>query len=143
MDKVRLNNFILWCKGWYEPIDSRMNIIVQAQKILTLDDYISCNNPIAITLSYIDELVDKGTIKLVSLRVWNGEIAKYMSMFNVNYTEALLYRIRNFFAFECSGLKLTQPHYSRNVYKLGFIPPKHFGNSYKLANYKANRFFNK
>ena len=143
MDKVRLNNFILWCKGWYEPIDSRMNIIAQAQKILTLDDYISCNNPIAITLSYIDELVNKGAIKPVSLCVWSGEIAKYMSMFNVNYTEALLYRIKDFFAFECLGLKLIQPHYSRNVYKLGFIPPRQFGNSYKLANYKVNKFFNK
>ena len=58
MDKVRLNNFILWCKNWYQPIDSRMNIVTQAQKILTLDGYLSCNNPICITLNYIDELVD-------------------------------------------------------------------------------------
>ena len=84
MDKVRLNNFILWCKGWYEPIDSRMNIIAQAQKILTLDDYISCNNPIAITLSYIDELVNKGTIKPVSLCVWSGEIANKLANYKVN-----------------------------------------------------------
>lgn len=143
MDKVRLNNFILWCKNWYQPIDNRMNIIAQAQKILTLDDYISCNNPIYIALNYIDELVDKGVAKPIRLSVWNADIVKDMSMYNMNYHEALLYRIRNFFAFECPKLKLTQPSYSRRVYKLGFIPPKYFGNSYKLANYKVNKFFNK
>lgn len=54
MDKFKLNNFILWCKNWYQPIDSRMNVVTQAQKILTLDGYLSCNNPIYITLNYID-----------------------------------------------------------------------------------------
>lgn len=47
MDKVRLNNFILWCKNWYQPIDNKMDIITQAKKILTLDGYLSCNNPIS------------------------------------------------------------------------------------------------
>lgn len=60
-----------------------------------------------------------------------------------NYNEALLYRIRNFFAFECNKLPLNPPIYSRKIYKLGFIAPTNFGNSYKLANYKANKFFNK
>ena len=64
-------------------------------------------------------------------------------MYNVNYNEALLYKVRNFFAFECNKLPLTPPVYSRKLYKLGFVAPTHFGNSYKLANYKANKFFNK
>ena len=59
MDKVRLNNFILWCKNWYQPIDNKMDIITQAKKILTLDGYLSCNNPISIALMFIDELVEK------------------------------------------------------------------------------------
>ena len=143
MDKARLNNFILWCKNWYQPIDNKMNIITQAQKILTLDEYLSCNNPILIALNYIDELVEKGIIKPIRLLVWNEEIVKYMSIYNINYNEALLYRIRNFFAYECPKLILTQPFYSRKVYKLGFISPTHLGNSYKLANYKANKLFNK
>ena len=142
MDKVRLNNFILWCKNWYQPVDSKMDIIAQAQKILTLDDYLSCNNPISIALNYIDELVDKGIINPIRLRVWNEEIVKYMFIYNINYNEALLYRIRNFFAYECPKLTLTQPFYSRKVYKLGFISPAHLGNSYKLANYKASKVFN-
>lgn len=142
MDKVKLNNFILWCKNWYQPIDSRMNIVTQAQKILTLDGYLSCNNPIYITLNYIDELVDKEIIKPVRLYAWNEEISKYMSIYDFGYNEALLYRIRNFFAFECQKFMLNQPYYSRKLYKLGFISPKYLGNSYKLANYRANKFFN-
>lgn len=141
-NEVQLNNFILWCKNWYQPID-KMDIITEAQKILTLDDYLPCNNPISIALSYIDELVDKGVIKPIRLLSWNEEVSKYMFMYNVNYNEALLYKIRNFFAFECNKLPLTPPVYSRELYKLGFVAPTHFGNSYKLANYKANKFFNK
>ena len=71
------------------------------------------------------------------------EIVKYMSIYNINYNEALLYRIRNFFAYECPKLTLTQPFHSREVFKLGYISPTHLGNSYKLANYKANKLFNK
>lgn len=143
MDKVILNNFILWCKNWYEPVDNRIDIITQARKILTLDGYMSCNNPISITLDYIDDLVKDGTIPPIRLRMWNEEIVKYMSLYELNYHESLLYRIKIFFAFECVILPLTPPVYSRKVYKLGFIAPTCFGNSYKLANYKANKFFNK
>lgn len=143
MDKVRLNNFILWCKNWYQPIDNKIDIITEARKILTLDDYLPCNNPISIALCYIDELVDKGMIKPIRLLIWNEEIVKFMSMYNVNYNEALLYRIRNFFAFECDKLPLMPPIYSKQVCKLGFIAPTYLGNSYKLANYKVNKIFNK
>ena len=143
MDKVRLNHFILWCKNWYQTIDDSVDIITEARKILTLDDYLPCNNPIAIVLNYIDDLVKDGTIEPIRLTTWNEEIVRHMSMYNVNYNEALLYRIRNFFAFECYKLPLTPPIYSRKVRKLGFIAPTYFGSSYKLANYKANKFFNK
>lgn len=141
MDKVRLNNFILWCKNWYEPIDNRMDIIAQAQKILTLDGYMSCNNPITIALIFIDELVEKEIIKPISLFVWNDEINKYKFVCECDYNSALMYRIKNFFAYECSKLQLTPPVYSRDVYKLGFVGPRYFGNSYKMLNYKARKFF--
>lgn len=140
MKKVRLNHFILWCKNWYEPTKP-MDIIAQAQKALVLDDYMPCNNPISIALIFIDELVDKGVIKPIRLQIWNEEIVKYMTMYNMNYNEALLYRIRTFFAFECDKLPLTPPVYSREVYKLGFVGPSHMGNSYKMLNHKANNFF--
>ena len=143
MNKIRLNHFILWCKNWYQPINDGVDIITQAKTILTLDDYLSCNNPISISLNYIDDLVKNGIIQPIKLMTWNEEIVKYMSIYNLNYNEALLYRIKNFFAFECIKLPLNPPIYSRKVYKLGFVPPIKFGNSYKLANYKACKFFNK
>ena len=102
-----------------------------------------CNNPISIALNYIDDLVKDGTIPPIRLMMWNEEIVKAMFTYEMNYHEALLYRIRNFFAFECVKLPLTPPVYSRKVYKLGFIAPDHFGNSYKLSNYKARKYFKK
>ena len=141
MDKVRLNNFILWCKNWYQPIDKKMDIITQAKKILALDGYLSCNNPISIALIFIDELVEKGIIKPISLFVWNEEINKYKLVYECDYQSALMYRIRNFFAFECNKLQLTPPVYSRKIYKLGFIGPHCMGNSYKMLNYKARKIF--
>lgn len=143
MNKVRLNNFILWCKGWYEPIDNKVDVITQARKILTLDGYMPCNNPISITLGYIDDLVNNGIISPIRLMMWNEEIVKYMSLYEMNYHESLLYRIRNFFAFECVKLPITPPVYSRKLYKMGFVAPTILSNSYKLANYKVNNIFNK
>lgn len=143
MENTRLNNFILWCKGWYEPIDNSVDAITQARKILTLDGYMPYNNPISITLGYIDDLVNNGTIPPMRLMMWNEEIVKYMSLYEMNYHESLLYRIRNFFAFECVKLPLTPPTYSRKLYKMGFVAPTILGNSYKLANYKAKKYFKK
>ena len=141
MDKVRLNNFILWCKDWYQPIDNKMDIITQAKKILTLDGYLSCNNPISIALIFIDELVEKEIIKPINLFVWNEEINKYKLVYACDYQSALIYKIRNFFKFECNKLQLTPPVYSRKIYKLGFMGPSYMGNSYKMLNYKARKIF--
>ena len=142
MDKVRLNNFILWCKNWYQPSDKKMNIITQAKKILTLDEYLSCNNPIPIVLLFIDELVEKGIIKPIRLQVWNEDIIRNMATFNISYKEALFYRIKTFFAIECDSLPLIPPVYSRELYKLGFVGPRYMGSSYKMLNHKARKIFN-
>lgn len=142
MDKVRLNNFILWCKNWYRPIDKEMDIIAQAKKILSLDGYLPNNSPILIVLLFIDELVEKGIIKPISLFVWNEEINKYKLIYECDYQSALMYRIRNLFAFECNKIQLKPPVYSREIYKLGFVGPRYMGNSYKMLNYKARKIFN-
>lgn len=142
MDKVRLNNFILWCKNWYQPIDKKMSVIKQAKKILVLDGYSFRNNPIPIALLFIDELVQKGIIRPIRLQVWNEDITRSMTTFNVSYKEALLYRIKTFFAIECDILPLKPPVYSREVYKLGFVGPRYMGSSYKMLNYKARKIFN-
>lgn len=142
MDKVRLNNFILWCKNWYQPINNKMNVIRQARKILVLDGYMPNNAPIPIVLLFIDELVENGIVRPIKLQVWNEDITRGMTIFNLSYNEALLYRIKNFFAIECGSLPLKPPVYSREVYKLGFVGPRYMGNSYKMLNHKARKFFN-
>lgn len=144
-NKVRLNNFILWCKGWYLPIKVDMDLITQAQKSLILDGYLSCNNPIFISLNFIDELIEKNIIPPIKLNIWNQEINKYMNLYQLDYHNAILFRIKNFFAFEIdkNTLPLNIPIYNRTTYKLGFIGLKHLGNSYKMLTYKANKFFDK
>ena len=142
MDKVRLNNFILWCKNWYKPIDKKMDIITQAKKILVLDGYMPNNAPIQIVLLFIDELVENGIIRPIRLQVWNEDIIRNMATFNISYKEALFYRIKNFFAIECGSLPLKPPVYSREVYKLGFVGPRYMGSSYKMLNHKAREIFN-
>ena len=142
MDKVRLNNFILWCKNWYEPIN-KTDIITQARKILTLDDYMPYNNPITISLTFIDELVEEGIISPINLFTWYVEINKYQFIYGYDYQSSLMYRIKDFLAYECGKLPLAPPIYSRKVYKLGFVGPSFMGNSYKMLNYKAKNIFNK
>ena len=143
MNNIRLNHFILWCKGWYQPVNDRRNLLKEAQQILCLDGYLECNNTISIVLNYIDKLVEKGEIKPIRLDLWNQEIVKYMNWYKFDYQTALIYRFRNFFAFEVDAklFKLTPPVYSRKLFKMGFVAPSRFGNSYKMCNYKVNKFF--
>lgn len=145
MEKIRLNNFILWCKGWYQPIETDINFIAQAQKALVLDGYMPCNNPISISLGFIDELVEKNIISPIKLNIWDQEINKYMNLYKLDYHNAILFKIKMFFAFEIEqdAISLNPPIYNKTIYKLGFIGPKNLGNSYKMLTYKANKYFNK
>ena len=118
-------------------------MLKDAQQILCLDGYLECNNTISIVLNYIDELVEKGEINPIRLDLWNQEIVKYMNWYKFDYQIALIYRLRNFFAFEVDAklFNLTPPVYSRKLFKMGFVAPSHFGNSYKMCNYKVNKIF--
>ena len=142
MDKVRLNNFILWSKNWYQPINKKTNVIRQARNILVLDGYMPNNAPIPIVLLFLDELVENGIVRPIKLQVWNENITRDMTTFNLSYNEALFYRIKTFFEFECGSLPLKSPVYSREVYKLGFVGPRYMGSSYKMLNHKARDIFN-
>lgn len=143
MNNIRLNHFILWCRGWYRPVSNKRDMLKEAQQILCLDGYLKGNNPISIVLNYIDELVEKGEIKPIRLDLWNQEIVKYMNWYKFDYQTSLIYRLRNFLAFEVDAklFNLTPPIYSRKLFKMGFVAPSHFGNSYKMCNYKVNKIF--
>lgn len=167
METPRLNHFILWCKGWYIPVGYRFikkykelenhperdrddfeNVI----EILKLDGYCYVRNKhdvLRILLNYIDELVERGVIEKnyrpLSMVVWNSEIQKYLQWTKGDYEGSLLMVIKNFFAYEITRkqISLTPPVYSRKLFKIGFTAPTHFGNSYKMCNYKVNKIFNK
>jgi hypothetical protein len=148
MDKIRLNNFILWCKGWYQPINKDMSIFEQAKAALYLDDYVCIqnnNDVLNIIMIFIDDLVDAKLIKPFRLQIFYNKVKSNKYWYNLTDEEALLWTIRNYFSFEVgrSDFNLNPPVYSRGVYKLGFVGPSHMGNSYKMLNYKANKFFNK
>ena len=150
MENVRLNNFILWCKGWYESVNDEMDILDQALIALKLDGYefATKNHVLGIILNCIDEMIDKKIIdsRINALRIsrLHQSISENMHFYELNYNEALAFTIMSLFKYELTkdNIKLNPPVYSRKLYKMGFVAPKYFGNSYKMANYKANKFFN-
>ena len=156
----RLNNFILWTKGWYRhPRYTKKEDIIKNSKrtdfddvkmILKLDGYDVKKNSdvLKILLNYIDDLNDMGiTSGMSELRmfVWNSNIEKYMNWTRGDYERSLLSVIREFFAYSITKehIKLNPPIYSRKLYKMGFVAPTHLGNSYKMCNSKVKRIFNK
>ena len=138
-----LNHFILWCKGWYEPSRS-MSDIEQARIALILDDYLCPKNDnavISILLNNLDELIKAGIFR-INLALFYSEIQKYQDLYNMSYNESILQFIRSKFAFDLPRkvYNIEPPIYNRELFKKGFVAPKYFGNSYKLANYKAKKF---
>lgn len=148
---TKLNHFILWCKGWYECVNSDMDIFDKAVTALKLDGYICCErrHVIGIVTNYIDELIDNdvfgGRCHYLRLHVWSQNIFHNMQLYNVGYEKATLITIKHFFAYHINtdDIKLDPPIYSRKLYKMGFVCPRHFGNSYKMCNHKVKKFFNK
>lgn len=151
MNKVRLNNFILWCKGWYESTNNEMDILDEALIALKLDGYefATKNHVLGIVLNYIDEMIDKKIIdsRISALRPsrLHKSISENMHFYELNYNDALALTIISLFKYELTkdNITLNPPIYSRKLYKMGFVAPAILGNSYKMANYKVNNIFNK
>ena len=139
---TRLNHFILWCKGWYIP-STEMSFLEQALLALKLDGYEFANeyNVIDIVLNYVDDLVYDKRIKPIRMMEWHNSICSSMLMSEYTYEEAVLYNLRKLFAY--TSIELNPPTYSRRLFKMGFVAPRHFGNSYKMCNHKAKKFFEK
>ncbi|MBO5948220.1 hypothetical protein J6Q66_05230 [bacterium] len=147
-ENVRLNNFILWCKNWYQPINKDMPIFEQAKAALYIDDYICIktnNDVLNVVMTFIDDLVDAKLIQPFRMQIFYNDVKKNKHWYKLTDDESLLWTIRNYFAYdvERKDLKLNPPTYNKKIYKLGFVGPSHMGNSYKMLNYKANKFFSK
>ena len=148
-NNLRLNNFILWCKNWYEPINKDMNVFDQVKAALYLDGYIYIQNKhdiMNIVLSFMDDLTESKIIseRPFSLQKFYQETQSNKYWYDMPSDEAFLWTIRNYFAFSIDrkDITLNPPVYNRKVYKLGFVGPRHMGNSYKMLNHKAKKVFN-
>ena len=100
-------------------------------------------------LNCIDEMIDEKIIdsRINALRIsrLHQSISDNMHFYELNYNEALTFTVISLFKYELTkdNIKLNPPVYSRKLYKMGFVAPTSLGNSYKMSNYKANKFFNK
>ena len=144
-ENVRLNNFILWCKGWYRPVSSEMDVYSQAKIALRLDGYefLKRNDEVINIINiFIDDMVESGIIKPISLH-WLYSNILNIERYGATRSEALLITLQNYFAYNIdrNTITLRPPIYNRSIYKLGFTAPKHLGNTYKMQNDKANKFF--
>ena len=152
MEANRLNNFILWCKGWYVSVNDSKDYFNEVKEILKLDGYEFVRNKqdvLSIVLHYMDDLIDAGIISSsqgpLKMAVWHSELQKYIIWMKGDYDLATLCVIRDFFRFSITrkDIKLDPPVYSRKVYKMGFICPRIYGNSYKMCNSKVKKFFDR
>ena len=148
-NNLRLNNFILWCKNWYVPVNKNMNIFDQVKAALYLDGYIFIRNKhdiMSIILMFMDDIVESKIFgeRPFSFQRFYHEVQSNKQWYQMPSDEAFLWAIRNYFAFSIDSEKmiLNPPVYNRKVYKLGFVGPRHLGNSYKMLNHKAKNVFN-
>jgi hypothetical protein len=147
MENLRLNNFILWCKGWYWPVKYELPIFEQAKKALYLDGYEFItheNNVLEIITSFVDDLVESKTIKPIKTQIIFQKINYYKYYYKSTDNEALLWFFHDYFAYELTSkeLKLNPPTYNRRLFKLGFRGSSNIGDSYKMLNCKAKKYFN-
>lgn len=152
MEKARrLNNFILWCKNWYNPINREEDIFVTVKKVLTLDDYFymkNNHNVIIVINNFIDDLLYENpkifNNQQLSLSVLFNDIVKYQNLSQCSFEEAWLRVVKNLFAFNLtmSDITLKPPVYSRKTFKMGLVAPHDFGNTYTEQNRNVKKYFN-
>ena len=146
MENLRLNNFILWCKGWYRPVKDELPIFEQAKIALYLDGYEFItheNKVLEIITLFVDDLVESKIIKPIKTQIIFQEINRYKYWYNSTDNEALLWFFHDYFAYELTNkeLKLNPPTYDRRLFKLGFRGSSNIGDSYKMLNCKAKKYF--
>ena len=116
VNTCRLNHFVLWCKGWYEPVGTRDVARYEDLKkfperddfenliqILKLDGYLFVRNKqdvLSIVLSFMDELMEQNPSvrKLGALRmtVWHGAIQEKMEWTKGDFERSLLLVVKDF-----------------------------------------------
>lgn len=146
-----LNNFVLYCKGWYVPTNPNIRNIDFVKLILKLDDYCWChisdNDVISIILvnfsKYNDELTINGKNHLDIYKIYRDIIYKSKLYDTDDLNEILLYIIVDFIRW--SDIVPNPPKtFDKKLYKCGIKSNymKH-GTTYKEVNKKVSNFFKK
>ena len=142
-----ISNFVLYSKGWYQPVNKGEDEFAFIKKILALDDYPFLTNEqdvVLFLLSKVDEyneyIIEKThTYRPLRLNIFESEVDRYMKIYGYSRRMAQIAAIRSFFLGQ-SSIKLQKPIFNRKLYKKGIK----FGNWKPGMTYKEmNKFVEK
>lgn len=145
-----LNHFVLYCKGWYEPVDKNMSKIDFISKILSLDGYIfarSLSEILNLLFAKIDvynEWLKDHNYSYMDFQRFYLQSKDNARLYDCSLEEAMLITIRHFFHTKSrEEIVLQAPVYSRKLYKNGItLRYKNPGETYKERNDYAYKTFN-
>lgn len=153
-----LNNFALFSKGWYSPVNDDEDLLTTVKHVLVLDGYdfiSSYNDVLCILLSEIDrynkylDSVNARTLDLFTLWKESSE-EKNLWHKDISNEEAIVRVIAKFLRYmDSKYIKLQCPFYSRKLTKKYGLTLRPFfykkseqGTTYKEMNRVANKYFN-
>ena len=153
-----LNNFALFSKGWYSPVNDNEDLLTTVKHVLALDGYefiSNYNDVLCILLSEIDrynkylDSVNARTLDLFTLWKESSE-EKNLWHKDISNEEAIVRVIAKFLRYmDSKYIKLQCPFYSRKLTKKYGLTLRPFfykkseqGTTYKEMNRVANKYFN-
>lgn len=114
--KSRLNNFVLWCKGWYTPKEKHVDIFDQLRLILMLDGYGYIKHKtdvLSIIIKYFGEYCDEMKsnnyfVPFGRIDYFISEQHKYMKLYELDEYDAIIFVIKQSF-FDDNKIELIGP----------------------------------
>lgn len=153
-----LNNFALFSKGWYSPVNDDEDLLTTLKHVLALDGYeliSNYNDVICILLSEIDrynKYLDSVNAKTLDLFTLWKESTEEKNLWHkdISNEEAIVRVIANFLRYmDNRYMKLKRPVYNRELIKKYGLTLQPFfykkskqGTTYKEMNRVANKYFN-
>lgn len=154
-----LNNFALFSKGWYSPVNDDEDLLTTVKHVLALDDYefiSNYNDVLCILLNEIDRYnkylysVNAKTLDLFTFWKESSE-EKNLWHTDISNEEAIVRVIAKFLRYmDSKYIKLQCPVYNRKLTKNYGLTLRPFfykkseqGTTYKEMNRVANKYFNR
>ena len=153
-----LNNFALFSKGWYSPVNDDEDLLTTLKHVLALDGYefvSNYNDILCILLSEIDrynKYLDSVNAKTLDLFTLWKESTEEKNLWHkdISNEEAIVRVIANFLRYmDNRYMKLKRPVYNRELIKKYGLTLQPFfykkskqGTTYKEMNRVANKYFN-